>query len=121
MKSYILGNDGYNYTSGYFTSDKWIGESKLVVARSLSADIGQISRRAEIVVLDLDTFNTEIICGDLTEWWNYAVFGSYVYYVTQNELKRYNTENGMCEVLYEASDNIQIGRASCRERVCQLV
>jgi len=106
MRSYILGNDGYNYTAGYFTSNKWINSNKIVLARSQLSDIGQQSREAQLVVLELDTMAVKLICEDLSEWGNYTVFGSRIYYLTKNELKLYDTENGETEILYKTDREI---------------
>ena len=34
-KIHTIGNDGYHYTAGYFTSNKWLGTDKLILARSI--------------------------------------------------------------------------------------
>ena len=100
-----VGNDGYSYTCGYFTSNKWLGETSVALARSRDKNIGSGS---ELVIYDLAQGEIKIVADNLNSWLDYAVFQKKVYYLSGSLICVYDAEDGASKVLFDMGD-FQLG------------
>ncbi|MBQ9070474.1 MAG: hypothetical protein IJY23_03915 [Clostridia bacterium] len=100
----VFGNDGYHYTVGYFTANKWLDSNNLVAARSKYRDIGQEKRGVELVKISISDKKITVISDNLSEWGNYVVFESKVYYLTENEIRVFDFCDKSDKILYKSAE-----------------
>ena len=100
VKSFsTIGNDGYNYTCGYFTANKWLCDDRLVLARSKDREI---SRNSELVIYNIGSSEFEVITTSLNSWLDYVIYENRIYYLAENELRLFNVatkvDSSVCNV-----------------------
>lgn len=95
----------YHYCSGYYTSNKWVGNDKVLLMRSKKPDIGMNSNpgdcECELVLVSLDDGSIKVLAGDVFKFEDFMVFEDRVYYSTAYELKEVNITTGKTRVVYK--------------------
>ena len=93
-------DDKYHYTAGYYTTNSWIDNDTVVLARSENALMNEEDEaNIQIVLVSLNDGAVTLLCDDLHAMC-YLVHGKKVYYTNRRELKVIDTENGWTNVLY---------------------
>jgi Tol biopolymer transport system component len=93
-----VGGDGYFYTCGYFTANKWIGGSSVALARSRDKEIGKDS---ELLIFNYKSGDMKVVTDNLNSWLDYAVFESKVYCLCGTNICVYDNETGSIEIIYD--------------------
>lgn len=97
--------DGYNYTCGYHTSNKWIDNDRIVLARSITAEI---SSNSELVVYTISTDSFSVISNKLNSWLDYVVLKSSIYYLAENKIRRFDIDSG-CDTELASFGDLRVG------------
>lgn len=106
LRKVIVGNDGYHYTAGYFTSNKWLSNDEIILARSKKSDIGQNEPCVQMIKYSISSNSVEVLCEDLSEWGNYVVFENKIYYVTDSAIRVIDVESGENNVIYKSYSGV---------------
>ncbi len=105
MQSIItIGNDGYHYSAGYYTTNKWIDNDTVVLARSHDRRIVTTADVVELVALSLKDGSMKVLCNDVWDFADYVVHGSTVYYTDGQSLKSVDAQTGECRRIYTYQD-----------------
>jgi len=93
----------YQYTSSYFTHNKWIDENTLVLARTASSTVGAgdySSERCELVCVCLKDGTKTVLTDDCNGPF-FLAHNNIIYYTAWDCLKTVNTIDGEIRVLFE--------------------
>ena len=73
----------YEYSSGYYTTNKWLDNHRLVLAKSESFSE---KKKISLVLFDLYTWKEEMIVKEVESWDSYLVTGNRLLYTNNNTL-----------------------------------
>jgi len=94
----------YHYCSGYYTTNKWIGNDKVVIMRSKDAVKGMNSESegyaSELVLVSLDDGTKKVLANDIYMFEDFVVYEDKVYYSNIYELKEIDVNTGKIRVVY---------------------
>lgn len=102
---FVITDDKFHYTCGYYTTNKWIGNDKLVIVRSTEQSIGNGNPKkgdtVELVLYTISTGKIKVLTNDMKSFEDYVVYGNYVYYSNGKQIIRLNVDNLEKEIIFE--------------------
>lgn len=98
-----IADEKYNYTAGYYTSNKWIDNNTIVLARSENPAISGKEAPVELVKISLETGEKTVLCDNVSGFTGFVVHGKFLYYTTGKEIRRVDTETGENNLIYKDS------------------
>lgn len=90
-------NDGYHYTSGYYTDNRWLDNDTLILMRSKSPD----KDYNEMVKYSLKDGSIELLCDDAYGYSNHVVWNDLIYYSDSKKITVLDTKTNEKKVVYE--------------------
>ena len=96
-KIVTIQNDGYHYTSGYYTDNRWLDDDTLIIMRSKFPD----KDFTEMVKYSLKDGSIEVLCDDASGFSNHVVWKNLVYYSDGKTIRVIDTKTNEKKVVYE--------------------
>lgn len=105
----VIGDETYQYTSGYFTDNKWIDNDTIVITRWKDSQEGSCDAfgENELIKLNVVDESIEILCKDKIGW--NLVYADKAYYTNGREIVEIDVFTKESKIIYKC-ENYEEGK-----------